>query len=244
MKSLLLMIVFITRIPIKYPYEYKDEDFIKGVKLIPVIGLIVGLAIFIPTLFRDYLDKPIIIILVWFTYIWITGGLHIDGLTDTFDGIFSNRDKERILEIMKDSRIGTFGVIGLLFILLSNITLSYYIDYKILILVPVVGRTSSIIACSLSKYARSEMGMGTIIVENCKKKEVIFAVTFTLLVFIILKLKLLMIIPILFTQILVVLLTKYIKGKIGGMTGDTIGFTIEVSQTIYLFFTYFISKVL
>lgn len=238
MRSLLLMIIFLTRIPLKYPYEYEEKDHIKGIKLIPVVGLIVGLAMYIPSLFNKYLDKPVIALLTWIVYIWITGGLHIDGLTDTFDGIFSNRDKDRILEIMKDSRIGTFGVIGLLFVLLSNMVLTYYIDPKLLILAPIIGRTSAILACSISEYARSEKGMGTVIVDNSGLNEVVFGNVFMILVFMILKLNFKILIPILATYGVVIFITKYIKNRIGGMTGDTIGFTIEVSQTILMFFMY------
>lgn len=242
MRSLLLMIVFLTRIPIKYPYEYKEEDFVKGIKLLPIVGMIIGLVMYIPTMLDKYIDKPIIILLVWLTYIWITGGLHLDGLTDTFDGIFSNRDRERMLEIMKDSRIGTFGVIGLLFVLFCNIVVSYYLGYKVFILVPIIGRSAALISCSISRYARNEDGMGTIFIENCGLKEVIFALISTFLVsYILFDIKVLIVIFI--TYLLVVLTTKYIKTKIGGMTGDTIGFVIEVSQSIFIIAFYLYSKI-
>ncbi|KNF07902.1 cobalamin synthase CobS [Gottschalkia purinilytica] len=242
MRSLLLMIVFLTRIPIKYPYEYKEEDFVKGIKLLPIVGMIIGLVMYIPTMLDKYIDKPIIILLVWLTYIWITGGLHLDGLTDTFDGIFSNRDRERMLEIMKDSRIGTFGVIGLLFVLFCNIVVSYYLGYKVFILVPIIGRSAALISCSISRYARNEDGMGTIFIENCGLKESIFGLIFTLIVsYIVFDVKVLTIL--LITYLLVVLTTKYIKTKIGGMTGDTIGFVIEVSQSIFIIAFYLYSKI-
>lgn len=237
MKSLLLMISFFTRIPIKYKYEYREQDLKRGIMYFPLIGLIIGAAIWLPSLAKDFLDKPVIILASWIIYLWITGGLHIDGLADTFDGIFSNRDKDRMLEIMKDSRIGTFGVLGIIFIILSNLVVSFYIDYRFLLLLPIVGRTSALISASTSKYARKEAGMGTTFINNCKLKEVVFGVIFTLVVSsVVLNYKVALLI--LITYIIALLQTRYIKGKIDGTTGDTLGFVIEISQTVFIFTAY------
>ena len=243
-KSFLLMIVFLTRIPLKYPYKYNDDDFLKGIKLTPLIGLIIGLFITIPFVLYSYLDKAVIVLIVWIMYVWITGGLHIDGFTDTIDGLFSNRDREKIFEIMSDSRIGAFGVIGFVFMVLFNVTLSYYVGYKFFILMPIIGRVSSLLAASISSYAKESMGMGTMYVENSGSKEVIIGNIFIIIVSLILNLQIRYLLPILLTQVVVVFLTNYIKKKIDGMTGDTIGFIVEISQTIYLFFVYIIIKII
>ena len=52
----------------------------------------------------------------------ISGGLHLDGLADTFDALFSYRDRERTLAIMKDPRLGTSGAIGLFIVLMYEIS--------------------------------------------------------------------------------------------------------------------------
>lgn len=244
-KSFLLMILFLTRIPLKYPYKYDDKDFIRGITLTPVVGLIVGIFIATPFILTKYIDKAIIVLLIWLLYVWITGGLHIDGLTDTIDGIFSNRDREKTLEIMSDSRIGAFGVIGFVFIILFNVTLSYYLGYKFFIIMPIVGRVSSLVAASISKYAKDSLGMGTLYVENANKIDIFLVNILLILVFMILDIKLqtLFLIPVIGTQIIAIFLTNYIKKKINGMTGDTIGFIVEISQTVYLFLTYFVVNI-
>ena len=244
-KSFILMVLFLTRIPLKYPYEYKDEDFIRGIRLTPMIGLIIGIFISTPFLLEPYIDKSIIVLLVWLLYIWITGGLHIDGLTDTIDGLFSNRDKAKTLEIMSDSRIGAFGVIGFVFMILFNITLSYYLGYKFFIIMPIVGRVSSLVAASISKYAKESFGMGTLYVENANIRDISLGNILIMIVCIILEIKFqtLFLIPIIGTQLIVILLTNYIKKKIDGMTGDTIGCVVEISQTVYLFFTYLLVSI-
>ncbi len=236
MRSLILMITFLTRIPIKYPYEYKDEDFIKGIILMPIVGVIIGLLLWGISFSGIFLDKPVTILFIWLFYIWITGGLHIDGLADTVDGIFSNRDRQRVFEIMKDSRIGTFGVIAIISIIISNLILMNYLDYKAIILMPIAGRSCALLACSTSKYAR-EQGMGKGFIDNAGLKEGIFSVVVFALVGIITYSY--FILPIVMICIIfTIYITNYIKKKLGGMTGDTIGFMIEINQTFFLLTIY------
>lgn len=243
MKSLLLMITFFTRIPIRYNYEYDEKDLIKGIKFFPIIGLIIGFAMYIPVFFKNVLHGPVISLLSWVIYLWITGGLHVDGLADTFDGIFSNRSREKILEIMKDSRIGTFGVIGILFLTIWNLIFTSYIDMKLIIIVPVVGRSAAILAASISKYAREGHGMGKAFIENCGVKERIYAVAFSyILLALLLKLQGLVILSI--TYLAIFMVTKSINKKIGGMTGDTMGFTVELAQGTFIFIAYFLDKLI
>ena len=96
-----------TRIPIKADVEF-DEEFHKSIVYFPLVGFVIGLISFlIGILALKIFDPFVTSILVVAGEVILTGGLHIDGLGDTFDAIYSNRDKERILEIMKDSRLGT-----------------------------------------------------------------------------------------------------------------------------------------
>lgn len=248
MRSLLMMLTFLTRIPIKYPYEYRKEDFIRGVILMPLIGLIIGLILWGISFLANYIDRPVVSLLIWIVYIWVTGGLHIDGLADSVDGLYSNRDKDRMLEIMKDSRIGTFGVLSIFFIFSLNIVLTNYIDYMYIVLVPVIGRSCALLACSISQYAREGEGMGKAVIENCGLREGITAFIFPTIIGIILfSFKLYshkFLIAILLSMLFTLLSTRYIKGKLGGMTGDNIGFIIETSQTAFLISLYILSKVM
>ena len=88
----------------------------KGVPILTLFGLLLGL---ISSLFfvltSLVLPDTIAWILTLFFDVLLTGGFHLDGLADTADGLFSSRSKERMLEIMKDSRIGSNGVLALIF---------------------------------------------------------------------------------------------------------------------------------
>ena len=111
MKKFLIALSFYTRIPIFIKSEVSEEEFYSSMTLLPVVGLIIGGILYIPWYLLREIPKEIVSFLMVFLYIWLTGGLHIDGFIDTLDGILSNRDRERVLEIMKDSRVGSFGVI-------------------------------------------------------------------------------------------------------------------------------------
>lgn len=237
MKSLLLMITFFTRLPVSYPYEYKEKDFIKGIKLLPLVGLIIGIFLYVPTLLESYIHRPILMVFVWTIYLVVTGGLHIDGLADTFDGIFSYRGREEMLRIMKDSRIGTFGVISILWLLVLNLSLSYYIDNILLLILPIVGRSSALLSASMSQYGRPEGGMGGAFIERSSIKEGFIGITASAVVGLILSGASIMI-PLAGVFITVMILTNRIGKKLGGMTGDTIGAIIEISQVLFMFYSY------
>ncbi|MBS4538563.1 adenosylcobinamide-GDP ribazoletransferase [Clostridium sp. D2Q-11] len=236
MKGIMLLLTFFTRIPIRKVYSFDEEEFIKGIKFMPLIGLVIGGFLLIAVYLEEYIHRPILSILIWIMYICLTGALHIDGLSDTIDGIFSNRNKERMLEIMKDSRIGAFGVISIVTLLALNISLTVYIPLKYLFIMPVVGRSFGIISCSISKYARSE-GMGKLFIENCGAKEGIIAIIF-LIVFGIPLYSAKFILPIGLCFIATMYFTRFFKRVLGGMTGDTIGFIIEITQSIFLIIIY------
>lgn len=242
MRGLLLMITFLTRIPIKYPYEFKTKDMIRGIIYMPVVGLIIGILLWGVSYIDKFLDKPVTSLILLLFYLWITGGLHIDGLADSADGFFSNRDKVKMLDIMKDSTVGAFGVLIIFIILISNLILLQYIDLRFLIILPIIGRCCALFSCSISEYARVD-GLGKYFIENAGFKEGIFSILFALLTSVLL-FDYIYILGIMTTIIFTLLIVKNVKSKIGGMTGDTIGYIIELTQTFYLFSIYLIMKVI
>ncbi|KAF2956117.1 adenosylcobinamide-GDP ribazoletransferase [Marinitoga sp. 38H-ov] len=237
MKGIILMFNFFTRIPIYT--EYNEKDFSKGMYFLPLIGLIIGFFMYICSYIP--VNKPIYVLLSWIFYIWITGGLHLDGVADTFDGVFSNRNKEEILRIMKDSRIGTFGVIGLIMLILTNLIFSYYINYIYILIMPIIGRSSALLAASISTYARNN-GMGYIFITHSNIKK--FIISFLIVSPILMFFNPYILLPIILSYIFVIFITKKIIKKIDGMTGDTIGLVIELSQTFYLISIYILRGIL
>lgn len=227
------MLSFFTRIPLGKYVVYDDEKYRKGLVTFPFVGLVIGffLAIvtFIPALSNTH--KAILILL---TYLWVSGGIHLDGLADSADGLLSGRFKERILDIMKDSRIGSFGVIGLILYFLVFFFSVQSIDFKWLWLMPFVGKSYGLIIAGFSRYAREERGMGFIFMHHLHAKHSICVALINLVVcFLVLQWSGLIAWTASFA--LLSLVSRDVNKKIGGHTGDTIGLIIEIGQMSFIF---------
>ena len=143
-KRFLLTLGFMTRIPVNVNLgEVKDEDMHKGFLYYPVVGLILGLcdmAVFL--LVSLILPEVFGILFAMLANLCLTGAFHLDGLSDTADGIYSARTRERMLEIMKDSRIGTNGAVAMCFDLALKFAGIYYSDIRwlMILLMPIAGK--------------------------------------------------------------------------------------------------------
>ena len=165
--------------------------------------------------------------------ILITGLIHIDGLADTADGLFSYADKERMLEIMKDSRIGTNGTVALILYFISKIVFLAAVKPEYILLYPIISRMSTSINAGLGEYARKK-GMSNGIIEKNDKKDAVISILITaVLSFAVLRFKglIVMALAILF----ILLFMKNVKKKIDGITGDTMGASLELTGIIVLF---------
>lgn len=244
-KGFLILLSFFTRIPIGKYIKYDEQKFVKGLKIFCLVGLIIGaflsLAYFIGDFLQIFYIKGLIITIF---YIIITGGIHLDGTADTADGLFSGRTGEKVFDIMSDSRIGAFGVISLILTIISQIILFSHIDLYTLILVPIVGRASVVVACSNMNYAKKSTGMGTLFIESIKVNELIFNIVIILIICSFMPNYIIQIMSTVITFFCVLIIGIWIKGKISGMTGDTCGFVAEMSQIIFMFASLILSKLM
>ncbi|SHJ90322.1 adenosylcobinamide-GDP ribazoletransferase [Tepidibacter formicigenes] len=255
-KRFLGILTFLTRIPIKVNVGF-DEDFHKGLIYFPSVGFILGVLYFIITyisvkVFGYYIGTVIFLI----SQCILTGGLHLDGVGDTFDGIYSYRDKDRILEIMKDSRLGTNALLAILFLVLLKLGFVFSIIsknvYYPLVLAPVFGRLAIVFACYKNKSPR-ENGMGNVFINKVTESQIasVIASTLGITLFTLLLNLIFGFVDILhgsvigyntlFVIILFILVriyTEYISNIIGGITGDILGCICELSELLYLIFIY------
>lgn len=242
MRMFLSQVMFLTRIPIPVTIEFNEDDLVKGVIFAPLVGVLIGL---IPAVAFYFLAGAGLASLAAATAITLqavlTGALHLDGLADTADGFFSYRKRERILEIMKDSRIGTNGVMALVIIIMMKfcILISLLPGHAVLYLVaaPAAARMTIAWSAGSSSYARSEKGMGKAIVEGTGASGMIISTIITLiLVSAVFRFRLI-ILPLLIVISaagFALLFSLYSSKKIGGMTGDVIGAVIELTELILL----------
>lgn len=248
MKRLIGIIQFMTRIPIPVDTGF-DEEFHKSIIYFPIVGLVLGICYMLVAKLGLALFNPYITaVLVLASEVILTGGLHLDGLGDSFDGLYSYRDKEKILEIMKDSRLGTNGLLAIVIVFLLKVGfLNSLLEQNILwpiLTMPVVARSMQVIACYRTKTPR-EKGMGNIFIGKVS--------TFYLVGVIILMLGInigtiyLMegqilyvneIITLLIMTVGVKMFVRSVYKKIDGITGDILGCICELSELVYLMIIY------
>lgn len=243
--------VFITRIPIKYKFEYKSDS--GNVKFFPLVGIVLGLILFIFHRFFELYFSPILSsVLIVTINVFLTGGIHLDGLSDMSDGIFSYRDKDRVIEIMKDSHIGAMGVLSLIIVILLKIVLiNEIINNKLdffIVLYPMIGRLGIVDMCFLGKpINKSKLGAGFI--GNMNIKEFVAVnIIYILMSYVILKMLMynmeIIYIPIIFIGVFFSMfyMVKKITEKIDGISGDILGAGCEVSEVISIFIMILISN--
>ena len=266
MKGFLLLLSFMTRIPMP-KIDYDEEKLGKSMKLFPLVGVVIGfILLFFSIVFSYILSNlsfsaflPIIILVVILTDLISTGALHLDGLADTFDGIFSYRSKHKMLEIMKDSRLGSNGALALILYFLLKCVLLYSLEMEgrgnavyAILTYPVVARFCSVVSCASAPYARGS-GMGKTFVDNTKICGLLVAGVITLLyttglLFIpsivyhdysslkyIMQPIFLVILIVALSGLFAYAFSKLIERKIGGITGDTLGALLEISGLVYIF---------
>ncbi len=245
MKHFILMVRFFTRIPLKGNSVSKEGDFGKGLPYFPLVGLVIGTFNLLAFYFFSFFGNMTVTTVFWvFANIIITGALHIDGLADTCDGLLSYRDKDRMLEIMKDSRIGTNGVIAILMDIVMRISLMLSVSANIrpyaILISPVLGKTLMLVLIWMTPYARKS-GIGGLFYKDITKKYMIVGVLsgilFTTFIYS------WRLYPILILcSVKIFIFRNFVIKKIGGMTGDTLGAANEIAELSFLLYIFFFER--
>lgn len=164
--SLLIALQFLTRIPVTIRGDVGAEDVARSMALFPLVGLLLGgMAAALHALGSFAFAQPVCDFFALAFLILITGNMHGDGLMDAADGFFSGKPRERMLEIMHDSRAGAHGVMagaGLMlakFVLLGQVPVS--LKGMALMAVPVLGRWAQVYAATFYPYVSRSSGTGS-----------------------------------------------------------------------------------
>ena len=237
MNSFLIGLQFLTRIHLVRQTVWTAEDFGRSTRFFPLVGLVLGICyalaawILVSVLGMRALTAALLLILP----LLLTGGLHADGFMDTADGVFSGRERERKLEIMKDSRVGSFGVVA--FVLLMFLQFALLLDMSPPLLVPVffvmpiIGRMAMVLAVSCFPYARAD-GMGKTFADMADRGTVaIAAVTASVLV---IPIGLLATLALVLGIVFALLFCRWMTAILGGVTGDVYGAATVLTETIVL----------
>ncbi len=240
---------YYTRIPCGRWIDRRSASLHEATRYLPVIGWIAGLlsGVILVSL-RWILNTDMAILLSMAASVLLTGAFHEDGLADFCDGFGGGWTKDRILEIMKDSRTGTYGVVGLVLMLLAKFLalreiLLFFPKPVMLLLLLVTAHAMSrftaasfiithqyvrLSADSKAKPVAEEAGRATILVGA-----VLALLPFAFLVVYSHKFILLVLLPLLWVFTLI--LGRYFNRWIGGYTGDCLGAAQQLSELlIYL----------
>jgi len=237
MNSFILALQFLTIIPVDKRVELREKEFSQALVYFPVVGLILGLllsAMALILLVR--LDSFVVSCLIVTLLAVITGGLHLDGLADTFDALGSRKAKDEMLSIMRDSHIGTMGVVSLISVMLLKVGLLNALPcpQKIfaLIMMCVASRFAMVAAMFLFPYAR-EHGKAKLFIDGANKKIFLIVLSIAAL-FVFIAGFWLGLLYMLVTVLVVCGFCRYITVKIGGITGDVVGAVCELSEVLFL----------
>ncbi|MBI5815033.1 MAG: adenosylcobinamide-GDP ribazoletransferase [Nitrospinae bacterium] len=238
MKRFMAALAFLTALPV--PESLRGETkYMAGCAIhFPAVGLLIGVLLIGINYGAIHLFAPLpAAVITAIAMSWVSGGLHMDGLADTADGFLSGAARERIFEIMKDSRTGAMGVFAVASVVAlksaSIASLKPDVTCAALILTPFAGRIAMLAAISIYPYVSGANGLGNVFAPGVNTRGSVLwwaimaaagavmagitgiawviGVTFTFFAF-----------------------GAYCRRKIGGMTGDTYGALCEMTETVSL----------
>jgi adenosylcobinamide-GDP ribazoletransferase len=243
MKSLLQLfftaLQFLTRVPVPARDAFTANDLAKSFPFFPLVGLLVAAGgLVLRFVLASHASRAVVVVLLLLYLLLITGALHEDALADAADGFGGGWDKEKILSIMRDSRIGSYGAIAISlsllarFVFLTELAPEKFAGY--FIAGQVLSRWTAIPLCFWLPSARPGPGQGALV---ARKISWVALLSGTLLAGAITA-------AVLkygsfcagFSAVLVAAITGlYYRKRIGGITGDCFGATIQLAEIgVYL----------
>ena len=225
----------LTTLPVRAPANWQNGDSGRAAGWYPFVGMVVGTLVALGfALFSLYFPPLVTGALTLMLWVTFTGGLHLDGLADCCDGLLHASNPERRLEIMKDSRMGAFGGMGLVLALLLKLSaLASLPDARV---VPAILFAASlgrwfIILAGFQPLARPG-GMGADFSSGLQRSSLLWGGLIPLGLAIYLGIPGILSLGIAFLAVF--LLLRFVRARIGGVTGDVFGLIVEVVETITL----------
>lgn len=229
---------FLTIVPLGNEKDTEAEKMTASLNFYSVVGALLGGILVLVCLGVNalHLGWAGNVALVSFL-ILLTGGLHLDGLADTADGLFCGRPREDKLEIMRDSRVGTMGVLAVWMILSLKAALlgefSGFAKLRMLLFMPAMGRGAIVLSVVNFPYARKEGGKGSFLSGAGKSHLLVNGVFLGGLAFLLFGFRGLLLAGLMAG--IAQLVAFGIAHMLGGLTGDTYGGVCEITETLTLF---------
>jgi adenosylcobinamide-GDP ribazoletransferase len=237
----LIALQFLTRIPLKRIDPLPDDWLPRSAKYMPLvgglIGVVTGAIIVLSTL---VFPAPVPVVIGVIFAILLTGALHEDGLADTVDAFGGGASRERCLEIMKDSRIGTYGTLAMFATLALKGTSLAQIDpvsaARVLIAGYAGARLAAVLALAGLPYAGGENVKVSRTTSDMTAAEIALAVATGLILGFLVLSPAVFLLSTIFAAAAAITLALIARRKIGGYTGDVLGAIEQVYETAFLVF--------
>ncbi len=240
--SFLAALQFLTSIPLPGRREFRPEELGHSTAYFPAVGLIIGgILVGLYWLLSHVLPVAVVNVLIIVVMVIITGALHLDGFVDTCDGIAGHKSVEDRWRVMRDSRAGAFGIVGVVLLLLVKYVSLNSIPQDVmmanLVFMPVVSRWAMVYAIFVYPYARPS-GLGTSFKQATRWSQFTIATVITFVIATVLfpMFSVTGLWLIFGIWVITTLLSIYLKHKFSGLTGDTYGAINEVAEVMALIF--------
>jgi adenosylcobinamide-GDP ribazoletransferase len=237
-KDVLVAFQFLTRLPTP-KIEYEPDALARAACFFPLVGIGVGVSAYlVHYLLMDHLPKTVIAIVVLLLTVLITGALHEDGFADAADGFGGGWNREQVLLILKDSRIGSFGALAIVFSFGARLVLLAQLPERrfaaFIICAHMLCRWTALPLGYFLQPARVEIGQGSRLGGKLSFARTMFStlLTFTVAIYFF---RFQFWIPMLVATAITAISGFYYKRRIGGITGDCFGATNQLTEiAIYL----------
>lgn len=186
-RLLLAAVQYFTRIPMPRWVGHSQQLLDDAARYFPLVGLLVALLLALTLWAGSLLWPPAVAASVTVVVgLWITGAFHEDGLADTLDGLGGAAERARALTIMRDSRIGTYGTVGLIGVLLLRVTVLASLPLVpacvLLCVGNVVSRTASVCLMGFLRYVREDDSRAKPLVQTLSRSSLAIAATSSVVV--------------------------------------------------------------
>jgi adenosylcobinamide-GDP ribazoletransferase len=233
---------FLSILPVPGSAQLFEKDkvtpgLVIGCEYFPLVGLLLALLLWLLVLvFAPFVPQFVLAALLVAALVMLTGGLHLDGLMDSCDGLFGGSTRERKLEIMRDSRVGSFGVLGAACLLLLKFALFaslkvHVLPFALMLTLP-SARWAMVLALRVFPSARTS-GLGVAFHQVVTTERLLVAGIIALAIALILG-QLIGLVVWMAATVTALLLGFWITRSIGGLTGDSYGAIEEVVEVVAL----------
>lgn len=237
LRQLLMAVQYFTRVPMPAWVGHSAEHLSGTARYFPAVGVLIGtvgaLVLWLTSL---VLPGPLPVILSTAFTVLMTGAFHEDGLADTFDGLGGGATRERALEIMKDSRLGTFGTAALVLALLIKIAalsaMSVTVAMAVLIAGHAFSRACAVTLLFASNYVGNpDQSRAKVVAQPMSHGELLFAIVIGIAPMYWCGLHALA--GVVCSLIVLYLLARWFMQRLGGFTGDTLGATQQLTEIAF-----------